>query len=90
MSAATALWVDVFTRQHLAFRVERRMGAADVIEMLGLAVLAHGAPQVLRADNGPEFIAGALGRWASGHNNTNSNHPSTRSTKPDQAKTRSV
>ena len=44
--AATALWVDVFTRQHLAFRVERRKGAADVIEMLGLAVLAHGAPQV--------------------------------------------
>ena len=64
---APALWVDEFTRQHLAFRVERRMGAADVIETLDLAVLAHGAPQVLRADNGPEFIAGALGRWASEH-----------------------
>lgn len=38
-----------FTRQHLAFRVERRMGAADVVEMLALAALAHGA---LRADNG--------------------------------------
>ena len=36
--------IDEFTRQHLAFRVERRMGAADVIEMLDLAVLAHGAP----------------------------------------------
>ena len=59
--------IDEFTRQHLAFRVEWRMGAADVIEMLDLAVLAHGAPQVLRADNGPEFIAGALGRWASEH-----------------------
>ena len=59
--------IDEFTRQHLAFRVERRMGAADVIEMLDLAVLTHGAPQVLRADNGPEFIAGALGCWASEH-----------------------
>ena len=59
--------IDEFTRQHLAFRAERRMGAADVIEMLDLAVLAHGAPQVLRANNGPEFIAGALGRWASEH-----------------------
>ena len=59
--------IDEFTRQHLAFRVERRMGAADVIEMLDLAVLAHGAPQVLRADNGPEFIAAAVGRWASEH-----------------------
>ena len=59
--------VDEFTRQHLALRVERRMGAADVIEMLDLAGLAHGAPQALRADNGPEFIAGALGRWAGEH-----------------------
>ena len=59
--------IDEFTRQHLAFRVERRMGAVDVIEMLDLAVLAHGAPQVLRADNGPEFIAAAVGRWASEH-----------------------
>ena len=37
MPVAPALWVDEFTRQHLAFRVERRMGAADVIEMLDLA-----------------------------------------------------
>lgn len=37
--------IDEFTRQHLAFRVERRMGAVDVIEMLDLAVLAHGAPR---------------------------------------------
>ena len=59
--------IDEFTRQHLAFRVERRMGAADVIEMLDLAALTHGAPQVLRADNGPEFIAAALGRWATEH-----------------------
>ena len=59
--------IDEFTRQHLAVRVERRMGAADVIDMHDLAVLTHGAPQVLRADNGPEFIAAAVGRWASEH-----------------------
>lgn len=59
--------IDEFTRQHLAFRVERRMGAVDVIEMLDLAALNHGAPQVLRADNGPEFIAAAMGRRASEH-----------------------
>ena len=57
--------IDEFTHQHLAFRVERRMGAADVIDMRDLAVVAYGAPQVLRADNGPEFIAAAVGRWAS-------------------------
>ncbi len=59
--------VDEFTHQHLAFRVERRVGADYVIKMLDLAVLAHGAPQVLRADSGPEFIAAAVGHWASEH-----------------------
>ena len=59
--------IDEFIRQHLAVRVERRMGAVDVIDMRDLAALAHGAPQVLRADNGPEFIAAAVGRWASEH-----------------------
>ena len=38
--------IDEFTRQHLALRVDRCMGADDVIEMPDLAVLAHGAPQV--------------------------------------------
>ena len=59
--------IDEFTRQHLAVRVERRMGAVDVIDMRDLAVLAYGAPQVLCADNGPEFIAAAQARWASEH-----------------------
>ena len=59
--------IDEFTRQHLAVRVERRMGVVDVIEMLDLAALEHGAPQVLRADNGPEVIAAAVGRWVSEH-----------------------
>lgn len=60
--------IDECTRQHLAFRVERRMGADDVIDMRDLAALTHGAPQVLRADNGPEFTAAAMGRWANEHN----------------------
>ena len=38
-----------------------------MIDMRDLAVLTHGAPQVLRADNGPEFIAAAVGCWASEH-----------------------
>lgn len=47
---------DESTHLRLAFRVERHLGAADVVEMLDLAVLAHGA---YRAGNGPEFIARA-------------------------------
>ena len=36
--------IDEFTRQHLAFRVERRMGAGDMIDMLDLTILSHGNP----------------------------------------------
>lgn len=67
--------IDEFTRQHLAFRVERRMGAVDVIDMRDLAVLTHGAPQVLRADNGPEFIAAAVGRWAASMTRSKHSYP---------------
>jgi putative transposase len=31
--------------------------ARDVLEWLGKAIEAHGAPKYLRSDNGPEFIA---------------------------------
>ena len=40
--------IDEFTRQHLALRVVRCMGAVDVIGMLDLAALARGAPRVLK------------------------------------------
>ena len=59
--------INECTRQHLASRVERRMGAIDVIGMRDLTAMAHGAPQVLRADGGHEFISAAVGRWASEH-----------------------
>ena len=38
-----------------------------MIDMRDLAVLAHGASQVLRADNGPEVIAAVVGCRASEH-----------------------
>ena len=44
------------------------MRATDVIEILSTVVLAHGAPQVLCADNESEFITAASGYWASEHN----------------------
>lgn len=38
------------------------MGSGYEIEMLDLATLALVLPQVLHADNGPNFITTALGR----------------------------
>lgn len=55
--------IDEFSRKHVTFSLARSISAADVVEMLDVAVLEHGCPKVLRMDNGPEFIAGKLRDW---------------------------
>ena len=57
--------VDEFTRQALAVRVERTFPAGDVIEVIADLMLAHGVPEHIRSDNGPEFTARAIRRWLS-------------------------
>ena len=37
-----------------------------MLEWLGNAVMEHGAPQYLRSDNGPEFIARKVQAWLAG------------------------
>ena len=40
------------------------MGAKDVIRILDDAVMARGsAPDIIRSDNGPEFVAQAVQEW---------------------------
>jgi putative transposase len=51
---------DEFTRRCLAIEVERRMPASAVCRVLPRLFGRHGAPQFVRSDNGPEFIAQAL------------------------------
>lgn len=55
--------VDEFTRESIAICVERRMPAAVVIEVLREAFRRYGAPEYIRSDNGPEFIAEAVQSW---------------------------
>jgi putative transposase len=55
--------VDEWTRECLAIEVASSLGAARVIAVLERAFARHGAPQVLRSDNGGEFIARALRIW---------------------------
>lgn len=55
---------DEFTRENVALEVERRMEAKDVVRVLEAAVAERGAaPQFIRSDNGPEFIAKAVRDW---------------------------
>jgi len=43
--------------------VGRSLPASGVIEAISNAMQRHGAPQYIRSDNGPEFIARALRGW---------------------------
>lgn len=55
--------LDEYTRECHVLRADRALRSGDVLEWLGRAVREHGAPQYLRSDNGPEFIAKEVQKW---------------------------
>jgi transposase InsO family protein len=55
--------VDEYTRECLRLRTERSITAEDVAATLAGLFNERGAPEYIRSDNGPEFIAKALKRW---------------------------
>ncbi len=55
--------VDEFTREALACRVDSSIGAFAVREELEALFESRGRPEVLRSDNGREFIASTLVAW---------------------------
>jgi putative transposase len=54
---------DEFTRESLSIEVGTALTWMQVIEVLSGLFTRYGAPQFLRSDNGPEFIANALKAW---------------------------
>ncbi len=56
--------IDEHSRLCLAIRVGRRCKAKDVVAVLEELTSLYPAPAFIRSDNGPEFIAHALRRWA--------------------------
>lgn len=55
--------VDEWTRECLAIDVAGTIRSGRVIDVLSRLVSMHGAPQYLRSDNGPEFVAKAILSW---------------------------
>ena len=49
--------VDEYTRESLAIHVGRSIRSVDLIQVLRGVFTSRGAPQFIRSDNGPEFIA---------------------------------
>lgn len=56
--------IDEYTKEALAIDVAGSIRSGRVIEVLSKLVSERGAPVYLRSDNGPEFVATALLRWA--------------------------
>jgi putative transposase len=55
--------LDEFTRRCLAVVVARRLRSDDVLHCLADLFVAHGPPEHLRSDNGPEFVAQNVRQW---------------------------
>ena len=59
--------VDNFSRQCLAIEADRGIRGDRVVEVLEYLKRTRGLPEVIRVDNGPEFISKAMDRWAYGN-----------------------
>jgi putative transposase len=55
--------VDEHTRVALGAKVARSIGTRDVMVFLEELFEAHGAPKLIRSDNGREFISETLAEW---------------------------
>jgi transposase InsO family protein len=55
--------IDEFTHECLAIRINRKLKAVDVIDVLSDLFILHGVPEHIRSDHGPEFIAKSVQEW---------------------------
>ena len=55
--------IDEFTRECLEIRVNRKLKAVDVIDVLSDLFILRGIPGHIRSDNGSEFVAKAVREW---------------------------
>ena len=55
--------IDEHTREALAIKVDHRIDADTVADVVAQIAATRGAPTHLRMDNGPELVAGALRDW---------------------------
>ena len=55
--------IDEYTRRCLAIVVARNLKSDDVLHCLTELFVAHGPPEHIRSDNGPEFVARNVREW---------------------------
>jgi len=59
--------IDECTRECHCIHADRTIKASDVLKVLQEAIEQHGAPEYIRSDHGPEFIARKIQRWLRDH-----------------------
>src|SRR5690606_1763399 len=58
--------VDDFNREALHIEVDTSLTSARLVRIFEQIKRDHGLPQVLRSDNGPEFLGESFTQWAKG------------------------
>jgi putative transposase len=56
--------LDDFNREGLGIEVDFSLPAERVVRSLNWIIEWRGKPQIIRVDNGPEYISGKLMAWA--------------------------
>ena len=57
--------IDDFNRESIGMEVDFSLPSARLIRELKQIISWRGKPQVIRCDNGPEYISSAIQNWAS-------------------------
>ena len=55
--------IEEYTRETLMIRVDRKLNSTDVVDALTDLFILRRAPEYIRSDNGPEFIAQKVCDW---------------------------
>lgn len=55
--------VDEYTREAYELHPARNIGSGKVLDLMGELIDRHGAPDHIRSDNGPEFVAKSIQQW---------------------------
>jgi len=58
--------IDEYTREAYELHPARNIGSGKVLELMGELIDRHGAPDHIRSDNGPEFVAKSIQQWLAG------------------------
>ena len=59
--------LDDFNREGFGIEVDFSLPAVSVVRSLNKIIEWRGEPQIIRVDNGPEYVSGLLKVWAETH-----------------------